>query len=182
MIRYLGAALLSLLLSFQAFAQNSDIHKAAQAIIASGSADAVEQLIELGSQSVAAASAVIQVTVEKEPRLLAEVMLGMRSVMGRQKFQVAVETAISALGKTTSLAMQVADTSATIEADSNDTYSEGEVAVTFERTTDTTGPGDDGTSPEPPPTPGAPDDRSVLQVLLDQIFELLGIDPPVSPA
>lgn len=181
---------LSVVLGFFApvlWAQDASIRDSASAILAENADDAVEQLVDLGSDSVAAAAVVIEVVAAQRPRILPEVMLGLSAVMSVADFQAAANMAAALLGEAPGL--RVAELSSQIAAgDSAAIYSneQGEGrgrGQGEERRSETANNVEDGRGP-PSGNPGRPPEQepSLLRQILAPVFDLLGIDPPASPS
>jgi hypothetical protein len=181
MLKIIG---LSVVLGFFApalWAQDNSVRESASAIIEQNADDAVEQLVDLGASSVAAAAVVMEVVAAQSPRILPEVMLGLSAVMSMADFQAAANMAVAALGEAPGL--RVAELSSKIAAgDSAVVYSRGQ-GRGEERRSETANNVEDGRGP-PSGNPGRPPEQepSLLRQILAPVFDLLGIDPPASPS
>jgi hypothetical protein len=164
-------------------AADSGAKSAATAIIKANKVTAVEELIDTGAKSVDAAAAVIEVAALKAPRLLAEAMQGIAAVMTKAQFDAAVRAALAALGESSSAGQLVADISLQIDSAPPSVSGDADVAVSYERRSETPSPFEDGTEIKPgdpqPPSPGTP---SLIEQLITRVLGLLGIDPPASPS
>ena len=132
----------------QTFAQSTE--QQAQAILASGSENTIENLISLGAATPAAAATVIAIVAEDAPRLLGEVLQGLMVVMEPAAFQQAVE---AAKAKVSSVALATLITE-TVQLVASDGYSPGE-SVNDSRNTDNSDYNEDGTQDETDPSASA---------------------------
>ena len=180
--KILAGAVLCLMASMSQ-AADAEAKAAANAIVKANKVTAVEELIDVGAKSVPAAAAVIEVTALSAPRLLAEVMQGMAAVMTKAQFDAAVRVALAALGESSSAGQLVADISLQIGATPPSVSSDADVAASYERSNESPNLFEDGTEvkPESPPPPEL-ETPSLLEQIINRVFELLGIDPPASPS
>lgn len=183
MIGKILAGVLVCLMASLSQAADDQAKAAAIAIIKANKVTAVEELIDVGAKSVQAAAAVIEVTALNAPRMLAEVMQGLAAVMTSAQFDAAVRVALAALGESSSAGQLVIDISLQIDAAPPSVSSDAEVAASYERSSETPNPFEDGTEikPENPQAP-QPETPSLPEQLINQVLEFLGIDPPASPS
>lgn len=132
----------------QVFAQSTE--QQAQAILASGSENTIENLINLAATTPSAAATVIAIVAEDAPRLLSEVLQGLMAVMEPAAFRQAVD---AAKGKVSSVAVANLITK-TIQLVDRDGRSPGE-NVKDTRNTDNSDYNEDGAQDETDPSASA---------------------------
>lgn len=184
MLRIFGLGVMLMALSPALLAQGSSVRDSANTIIAKNAENAVEQLVDLGAGSVQAAGVVIEVVATQRPRALAEVMVGLSSVMLVADFQAAVDRAIAVLEeapaqRVAQLSLQISsgESAAAGSREQGERPGQGE-----EHRSETANNVEDGRGPPSNP-PGPPQrEPSLLEQLLTFVFDLLGIDPPASPS